>query len=364
MIYMAADLHLIRYIWRDKRELDGDSYRALNALVDAIIADPTDESKSLILAGDVFEQNRIDGQTLAEFTKALDRLSLANVETYFIQGQHDRNYPPHAEVQGAVWLEKYQELLPPIDGRLVCGRDWRCREELHELLTNIPACDLLVLHASFEHMIHFEGAADLSLADIPAHVKNILVGDIHQPELVDFRAGWCLSPGPLHACNIAQGGPKYFWRLPEHADKPEPVEIPSRSIYRLVAAEGKSLTDQFEQLLKQFKKESLPPIVELCYSIKDQEEVERLMLKNKGKIVFFTSMYSGGRLLELDQAAPTADIASVDMPQVINDIVTAQKDPELNRLLLDLWDGNAVELVQQKIKACEEDDDPDPIDLD
>ena len=257
MIYMAGDLHLIRYIWREKQELDGDSYRALHAMVDAIVKDKTNEKKLLLLAGDNFDRNRIDGRTLDEFTKAVDKLSDNDVMVAFVQGQHDRNDPPHAQVQGAVWLHNRTITF---DDRKIAGLDWHCRDDLHEALKNVPECDILVMHQSFEHMIGYGMAADLELADVPKHVKNILVGDIHVQELQEHRKGWCLSPGPLHPCNISQGGQKCFWKLSYGSNKPEGVFIPTRPIWRIRATEDATLTEMFESEVD-IKGSSLAPIV-------------------------------------------------------------------------------------------------------
>lgn len=356
MIYMTADLHLIRYIWREKRELDGDSYRALHAMVDVVVNDAVDEDKLLILAGDVFDQNRIDGRTLNEFTKALDKLDDAGVSTAFIQGQHDRNEPPHALVQGAIWLNNR---TLDFDGRRIFGLDWLPREELHEVIKEIPKCDILVLHAGFEHTVGFGMAADLSIADVPKRVRNILVGDIHIESLTDFRDGWCLSPGPLHPCNIAQGGLKHIWKLAKDEEGvPVPVSIPARTIIR-TAITYEDLKDELEQALQA----DLAPVVELTYTMEQQEEAQKLMHEYKGRVVFFPKP-AGNNWLEQNDLKERIEEEAVlvTMPQVINNVITSDKDPEMNRFMLDLWDGDAAALVRSKIESAMKGEDIDDID--
>jgi hypothetical protein len=347
MLYFAADLHLIRYIWREKRELDGDGYAALQEMVRKILADNTSK-KALVLAGDIFEQNRLDGTTLEVFTEALDRLTDGGVQVLFIQGNHDRNASPHALVQGAEWLA---EKLCIVDGHKLYGMDWCPREELHEKLAKVPACDILVLHAQFEHLINYGGAADISLDDIPAQVKSVVVGDIHIPDLTEFRGtGWCLSPGPLHACNIAQGGPKYFWKLPAGAAKPEPVELTSRAIHRISLAADSPTEPILQSVVGAVG--ALRPIVEVSYDNRLQLEVEQLMVKYREQAVFFPRAYQGGRFLERLEDDPATAVAPVEMPQVID---RTTDEGELRSFLQDLWkSGNAAEVISHKINKCYE----------
>ena len=65
MLYLSADLHLTKYVWKQRKTLKGDSYRAFMRMAQQIIADPVDEPKTVILAGDVVDTRTLDGCTLA-----------------------------------------------------------------------------------------------------------------------------------------------------------------------------------------------------------------------------------------------------------------------------------------------------------
>jgi DNA repair exonuclease SbcCD nuclease subunit len=285
VIYGAADLHLTRFVWRSRKDLEGDSFRAFESFVDAVIQDkvPEGEEKAVLLAGDLFDAKKVDGATLETFCTLVDRLYDAGIAVFYIQGNHEDNKEsPIAEACGAQHLR-----TEVIDGRKVVGIDYQPREQLLETIKDVE-CDVLVLHCAMSHLVGYEAAGDLSLEEIPHAVRHVLVGDIHVTHKNPLPGrGYCVSPGPLHPCNITQGGPKGFYKLPAGSDDWEFVEIPSRQIVREEINAAEQLTPLPEKL--RVEKPGWPiPILELKYAA-DLEEEAQAFIKlhgNKTAIIF------------------------------------------------------------------------------
>ena len=191
MIAFAADLHLTNRVWKARRDLDGDSFKALRSMEYEILK--ITEITEVVLAGDVFDAYRIDKATLQAFTDFVNNLSVKGITVYVIQGNHDKDSAGAlAEVQGAHTLN---ERVVELSGYKVSGLNWRPREDLKQDLLVAPECDVMVLHCMFDHLVTFDAAADLSLDDIPPQVKNVVVGDVHIRDITELRgSGVCVSP--------------------------------------------------------------------------------------------------------------------------------------------------------------------------
>lgn len=364
MIYFAADLHLIRYMWRGRKELDGDSYRALQSMATAILTDETDEDKTLIVAGDVFEQARVDGLTLSKARDVFRKLNNAGVSILYISGNHDRNTVPHMESIGLEHVQYIDRATCSVDGRKVYGLNWCPREVLHEQLQEVPEdTDLLVMHAMFEHMIDFAAAADLSMEDLPPQVGSVVVGDIHVADLT-FRdkTTWVLSPGPLHACNIEQSQPKCIWKLAKGAVEPQQVPIEYRPIYRLELTED-NVDTVFDDVATEDE-----PIVELTYCTDLQEAAQALIAQYGDQVVFFPKPY-GSKLAEAVEEDDESE--QVTVPDVIPRVVDPAKQKRVHDLMQALWKEDPEEVLHREIvrvlegeeEKKEEEFSPDDIDI-
>jgi len=283
MIAFSADLHLRRFMWRSRRDMDGDGFHALASMRDSLIRrwrSSPDPDLHVILGGDIFDEKRVDGATLHAFTSFVDDLYKEGVEVYFVQGNHDFDaVEPLPSVQGATHIHGRSVEL---DGKVIYGLDWQCKTDLPLALDSVPACDFLILHQMFEHLVHFEAAADLSLDDIPLHVGNVLVGDVHVRDITSLRgSGVCISPGPLQPCNIEQGGPHGAYILEEGAAEWEFVPHATRRIHRFSVQVVEDL-EEVCALLKELagspaEADGLEPIVEVRYPTKLANEVGEVL---------------------------------------------------------------------------------------
>ena len=352
MIIFTADTHLTPRVWKSRRDLDGDAFRALNALRDAVlqIKEPT----HVILGGDVFDASRIDAATLRAFTEFVDTLFENDIRVYVIQGNHDKDgTAAFAEIQGAVSLDK---TLIELDGRTFYGLNWMPREELIDTLPTVPACDYLVLHAMFEHLVTFTGACDLSLDDIPTQVGNVLVGDVHINDVTSLRStGVCISPGPLHPCNIEQQGPHGFYALPAGAEQWEFCKIPTREImrFRFIDAGAADTIEQYIEAAQQRSTPGLEPIVEIRHSNDLTDLTESWVSKYPG-VRFFTKGSATGKLVTAEDILEAQQgFQNLTLIESLDVVVDASKDAELHAFLGSLLVGDAQATIDHKLEEVQ-----------
>jgi len=207
MIVGVADCHLGKSIKESDVEFQEDSFLALERLYQQVI---TLKASAVIFAGDVVDKSAATGAVSESLIKFIGGLLKKGVKTYFIQGNHDKQTEWHKRKVpllasfGAISLHK---TLTDIDGVSVYGLDCQPFNKLKEELLSVPPCDLLVLHQSSAHLLHVKDAQELFISDIPAHVKNVLVGDIHVFDLTALPSGGVVcSPGCLTACKMNETG--------------------------------------------------------------------------------------------------------------------------------------------------------------
>ena len=218
MIMVCADIHLEKAIRQDNKELTGDSFRALSQLQERAITLAKaarrinrGEECVLIIAGDPTEKNRLTGGAILALREFVNKLQTAGIAVWGIEGNHDaqnQNQEKPVPIIQSVGGQHFNERLIEMSGMKVYGLDWRPAEKLPEALKKVPPCDILVMHAPFQHLLSFDDAWDVKLEDIPAHVKCVIAGDVHKAQYLPAAPGRpeFISPGSLHPCDIGQGG--------------------------------------------------------------------------------------------------------------------------------------------------------------
>jgi len=348
MIYAAADLHICRFVWQSRKDMEGDSFRALAAMGDMILRDevPAGEKKTVLLAGDLFDAKKVDGPTLEAFTKFVDDMYDADIPVYFTQGNHEFNpVMPIAAVQGATSLEGAPIT---VDGRIVKGLDYRPPTELKEALASIGACDILVLHCGMEHLVSYAPAADISIADLPATVKHVVVGDIHVSHKLPLPSGgFCVSPGPLHPCTVTQGGPKGFFKIGASESDWTFVDIGSRDVLRFeILTEG-----DWDVALERIASKTGPsPIIELKYTGDVAEQVSAWVAENGSKFSIFEYTIPN----EIEMEVPCAEGEELSLCNVLPYVLPEGDALALAQALVNNPD-DAERLVGNKIEEIRND---------
>ena len=357
MIAFAADLHLCRFMWRSRRDLEGDAFQALLSM-EQTIKDVWDrqhdkEPLSIVLAGDIFDERRVDGATLKAFTDFVDRWYAVEVPVYFIQGNHDNDAKEAiASIQGAEHIHKTSV---EIDGLTFYGLDWMPREDLHKELEAAPACDYVVLHAMFEHLVDVGIAStDISLDDIPEQIKNVLVGDVHIRDISPLRgAGVCVSPGPLHPCNIEQNGPHGVHVLRQGVADWEFHPHQTRTIVRFRCLDEKGLataTEALPAIAAEPTPEHLYPIVEIRYVVEATDEVQALT-KKYPQIKFFLKASATGKMVtSTDLKEFQESFQTLTLENSLGVAVNKEKETELHGFLQAMLTSDARTVIENKME--------------
>jgi len=207
LIATAADLHLSPFIWTSHRAIVGDAYYALGLITRELLnlrEQHPDETIVFVIPGDIFDSTTPDPYTEKIFKDNINVLRLQKIHVLTIQGNHEY----HAKTARATLFDTVPLSDTPliIDGVKFCGIDFTAStEELHEKVSVIPECDYLAMHTSFRHLLGFEDKWQIEKDDIPGHIKNVLVGDIHKQSRVTNEEGvHIVSPGSTHPRDVAE----------------------------------------------------------------------------------------------------------------------------------------------------------------
>jgi len=186
-------------------QLTGDAYAALNKVTRQLPGDVD----SLIIGGDWFDSNRPSSEDLVRTLEFLHGFSSVS----YVRGNHDSCVPSFLEALSAWDGGSVRELTADARTTGTCqcrGVSWMpSADGLREQI--LRARDMmnpfrplyLVLHASFKHLLGFDGAYQLDAEWIKDTFKDrcvrVLVGDIHTRNTLELpHGGWIHSPGSLY----------------------------------------------------------------------------------------------------------------------------------------------------------------------
>lgn len=194
-----ADLHLRTRTFTRRVHLDGDAEFGLKAAAESIAKHKPD---LVILAGDILNGRAMEQPCGAWLRAFVDKVSPAGgvwapsgTEILAIHGNHDRSDQLAAESYGIVNLDNYDGFKRA--GLLVCGLPFDpSPERFHEKLASVPPCDILVLHQMLGELCGGASSHDLTVEDIPAHVRCCVIGHVHKGWVGRNKAGTVvISPG-------------------------------------------------------------------------------------------------------------------------------------------------------------------------
>jgi DNA repair exonuclease SbcCD nuclease subunit len=354
MIFGAADLHLTKYVWTERKDIKGDSAQAFLDVAKAIVDgyDQLTIEKHLILAGDIFDKNKVDGFTNKNFSNIMHYLHSSGVTVYYIQGNHDLEEDPLPsaiqEGYDAIPIHMDGQGIMDIDGKRVVGIDYGSRREMLEKINAITEpVDILVLHCAFKHLLSFEDSYSLSMEDIPANYRNVFVGDIHITDATKGLAsgGFVISPGPTHACQKSQDEPKGFMIL-DDLDNPKFHEIDYRRIYHDILITDKDLEDFEKKLQTTYSNVSskYDPIVDVMYPNNMEGKMALLMNKYDSFKYFTTPVRHTSVLKQVEIVYNHATLISA-LPAVMD-----EKDPDYT-FMEGLLTGNAEVLIEEELEV-------------
>ena len=201
-IAWIQDLHLKSHLNFRKKILVGDMGHALDQIAEICVQRRV---SAIILGGDVFDSPRPEAYALRAFGAFVRKLEEGNIEVYDLQGNHDKTTEvpgmgPAPSLAGCSDVTSINGVLTDIRGVAVYGLNYAPSASIREQLQNVPECDILCMHARFQHMIGFDETFHFTLEDIPEYVKwCVLCGDIHVTDVTEYRKDrWFVSSGSIY----------------------------------------------------------------------------------------------------------------------------------------------------------------------
>ena len=187
-------------------QLTGDAYSALSRVLGNLPVPA--ETLPLVVGGDWFDTNRPSSEDVA-WTRNFMRKFMC---VRYIKGNHDSCEPSFLD--SLFGIGGFMERLSPgqlhLPGWPLVGVDWSVSADATRDAIRLAAAAsnpfrplYLVLHASFKHLLGFDGAYQLDAEWIKDTFKDrcvrVLVGDIHTRNTLELPHGsWIHSPGSLY----------------------------------------------------------------------------------------------------------------------------------------------------------------------
>lgn len=206
---ISSDWHLASLTWKHRPTLLGDASYSLHQIVNFCI----ENECPLIGAGDLLDSDKPDPGAVAALCHQMERMERADLEVYYIQGQHELATPPWLSVHP--WPKHVDRQTFVIGGMKLYGLDWTPRDSVAEALARIPqGTDALVGHQVWaEHMGSLTNP-ECSVHAMP-HVQYIFTGDYHKHQAKTHETSQgsvtMVSPGAISVRNLGELDAKGFW---------------------------------------------------------------------------------------------------------------------------------------------------------
>jgi hypothetical protein len=191
----AADTHLIERSW-SSRQITGDSYYSFTQLIDAAIS----LRVPLFILGDVLDHAVNGSSPIVFFNQQMERMKLAGVPVWIIQGQHEYQDTPWLHTHP--WPKHMHGKSVRIGVFDLYGLDYQPSGKLQEALSTIPVgTNILCAHQVWAEFAGEVCAPQGSFGDVPG-VSVVFTGDLHKTKKLVTRgkSGQTLtaySPGSI-----------------------------------------------------------------------------------------------------------------------------------------------------------------------
>jgi len=210
-ILWTSDWHLAPGAWKKAPQIAGDSYFALEQIVDLALQMGV---KAVCAAGDLTDDPRPSPDTVRRIREQLTRLEEAGKKVPFIRGQHDglQGEPwltavhdgPHYCHKGEAWVGDLR----------VYGLDYMPPDDFRAELEQIPdGVDVLMTHQVWKDWIPWRNNAPMleELVTSGPRVKVCVTGDFHHHLEVKRGEVTILSPGSTCMQALDEPPEKRVW---------------------------------------------------------------------------------------------------------------------------------------------------------
>ncbi|PTN34365.1 DNA repair exonuclease [Desulfonatronum sp. SC1] len=225
-IHLDSPLHgLSRYEGAPVDEIRGATRQALANLVDYAVDNAV---PLVVLAGDVYDADCPDYQTLLHFAEQMSRLGGHGIQVIMIRGNHDADnpmtaslrLPENVHVLSSTKADTWRSPDLPV---AVHGRSYAGREILDNLAATYPAplpdlFNIGLLHTAMTGRAGHARYAPCSLNDLTAKgYQYWALGHVHDHEIV-HRDPHVVYSGCIQGRHIREAGAKGCVRVDVHPD--------------------------------------------------------------------------------------------------------------------------------------------------
>lgn len=213
LILWTSDWHLAQGAWKKAPQIRGDSYFALEQIVDIALSRGV---KAVCCAGDLTDDPYPSPDTVRHIRLQLDRLEDAGKKVPFIRGQHDGltgepwmtavHDGPHYCHKGEAWVGDLR----------IHGLDYMPPDDFRRELELIPdGVNVLMTHQVWKDWIPWRNTAPLleELATAVNPVRFCVTGDFHHHLAVNRGEVTILSPGSSCMQALDEPPEKRVWLM-------------------------------------------------------------------------------------------------------------------------------------------------------
>lgn len=199
-----ADLHAQTHPWVGRPEMQHDAEFAMRQIVDLSISLGAD----VIDAGDTYNIPRPEGPIVTHVQRMIHDITAAGHQFGYVHGNHSA-FPLATSPElreRVIYLAEEDMWIGP---HRVRGYDWMSTRDVQRLLPDISLnVEVVVCHWTFREAFDW-GAFQLTMDDIPPHVKLWLCGHIHK----NFQ-----RTQMAHGQTVLYPGTPYITRLGDNED--------------------------------------------------------------------------------------------------------------------------------------------------
>lgn len=325
----VADTHLYPRVWDSVPEIEGDSYRAFDQVVDYVLRT---SAEALVIGGDIFDRTPTS-DAMRYWLTATGKLKDHHIPVYAIQGQHGKTsngIPWHEVSDGCQDIHaKIIEILPGTGLKMFSLERMSAsllQAHLAELADPKYAdISILVLHQLAKGTVpEIQGAEcwDFDPAWVPPQIKLVLMGDLHEPREVFSRAARIIYNGSTVLKAISETDEKSFLDVQEDLSV-ERIPLVTRIFKRLSIFSPENMRAALKSL------DGLPP-GSVAY-IRYDPRVERVeeMMRAACKVMKLIPMFRTVITVQEAVGTPVEIPESVTLAGCLGMLVDRGKDPNL-----------------------------------
>lgn len=221
---MTSDWHLSEGAWSGPNTPKGDAFTALE-----YVAGLAKQWQIPILAaGDLFDELKPSSAVLS---RTFD--ILRDCEVLYIQGQHEKAYPPWLSLSGNRQIKHMHQQVARVGPFTVAGMDHVPVTHLEQAIGLVPQADIIMCHQVWSEFMGTRGEGNLEEI-IDRHCpRMVLTGDFHSHLHRIVRDTMVYSPGSFCLQEISEERDKRVFFLNDDRTV-QSVRLPTRKVYDLV----------------------------------------------------------------------------------------------------------------------------------